>query len=116
MIKLAGRHNIIYIIQLVIWSNIRTIDIILLGYFFNFKASSIFTPLMFFGEFISGAIVYRYQSKYLRNKDNDSLIDRFKMKNLSIESVQEKSNKFKVFILLFLASFLDFAEYIITTF
>lgn len=116
MIKLAGRHNIIYIIQLVIWSNIRTIDIILLGYFFNFKASSIFTPLMFLGEFTSGAIVYRYQSKYLRNKDNDSLIDRFKMKNLSIESVQEKSNKFKVFILLFLASFLDFAEYIITTF
>ena len=116
MIKLAGRHNIIYIIQLVIWSNIRAIDIILLGYFFNFKASSIFTPLMFFGEFTSGAIVYRYQSKYLRNKDNDSLIDRFKMKNLSIESVQEKSNKLKVFILLFLASFLDFAEYIITTF
>ena len=116
MIKFTKRRNIIYIIQLVLWSNLRTLVKILLNLFFDFKKSSLFTILMFFGEFTSGSIVYKYQSKYLRKKENDSIFALIKKNNPSFEKNQSKINKMKVYALLFIATFFDFVEFIITTF
>ena len=78
MIKFTKRRNIFYIIQLVIWSNLRTLIKMLLKLLYNFKKSSLSTILMFFGEFTSGSIVYKYQSKYLRKKENDVILSMIK--------------------------------------
>jgi hypothetical protein len=71
---------------------------------------------MFFGEFTSGSIVYKYQSKYLRKKENEAIIALIKKNHPSFEKNQFKINKIKVYILLIIATFLDFVEFIITTF
>ena len=117
MIKFTKRRNIFYIIQLVIWSNLRTLIKMLLKLLYNFKKSSLSTILMFFGEFTSGSIVYKYQSKYLRKKENDVILSLIKKKNnLSFEKNKSKPNKLKVFFLLFIATYLDFVEFIIHSF
>ena len=116
MIKITGRHNVIYIIQLVIWSNIRTIDKIILSHLYNFNKSSIFTVLMFLGELTSGALVYKYQSKYLRKKEDDNYINKIRKRSTSLQKYIYKPNSIKIYILLFFATFLDFVEFIITSF
>ena len=116
MIKITGRHNVIYIIQLVIWSNIRTIDKIILSHLYNFNKSSIFTVLMFLGELTSGALVYKYQSKYLRKKEDDNYINKVRKRSTSLQKYIYKPNSIKIYILLFFATFLDFVEFIITSF
>ena len=73
MIKIAKRHNIIYIVQLIVWSYLRVLVKNLLGYFYDFKVTSLFCILMFFGEFTSGSIVYKYQSKFLRRNEIENL-------------------------------------------
>ena len=117
MIKITGRRNIIYIIQLIVWSNTRVLVKIFLSLFYDFKKSSLFTLLMFFGEFISGLIVYKYQSKYLRNNDKENLIVKNMRKlDKTFDKEYYKNNKFKTFILLFFATFFDFVEFMITTY
>ena len=116
MIKITGRHNVIYIIQLVIWSNIRTIDKIILSHLYNFNKSAIFTVLMFLGELTSGALVYKYQSKYLRKKEDDNYINKIRKRSTSLQKYIYKPNSIKIYILLFFATFLDFVEFIITSF
>ena len=116
MIKITGRHNVIYIIQLVIWSNIRTIDKIILSHLYNFNKSAIFTVLMFLGELTSGALVYKYQSKYLRKKEDDNYINKVRKRSTSLQKYIYKPNSIKIYILLFFATFLDFVEFIITSF
>ena len=116
MIKFTKRRNIFYIIQLVIWSNLRTLIKMLLKLLYNFKKSSLSTILMFFGEFTSGSIVYKYQSKYLRKKENDVILSLIKKNNLSFEKNKSKPNKLNVFFLLFIATYLDFVEFIIHSF
>ena len=116
MIKFTKRRNIFYIIQLVIWSNLRTLIKMLLKLLYNFKKSSLSTILMFFGEFTSGSIVYKYQSKYLRKKENDVILSMIKKNNLSFEKNKSKPNKLTVFFLLFIATYLDFVEFIIHSF
>ena len=118
MIKIAKRHNIIYIVQLIVWSYLRVLVKNLLGYFYDFKVTSLFCILMFFGEFTSGSIVYKYQSKFLRRNEieNLELIKAMKRKNSDFEKYQHQTNKVKVFTLLFLATFFDFVEFILTTF
>ena len=116
MIKITGRHNVIYIIQLVIWSNIRTIDKIILSHLYNFNKSAIFTVLMFLGELTSGALVCKYQSKYLRKKEDDNYINKVRKRSTSLQKYIYKPNSIKIYILLFFATFLDFVEFIITSF
>ena len=118
MIKIAKRHNIIYIIQFMIWSYLRVLIKMLLSFFYDFSISSLFTIIMFFGEFTSGLIVYKYQSKFLRKNEieNIALIEAMKRKNTHYSKYQKQTNKLKVFSLLFLAAFLDFVEYILASF
>ena len=116
MIKFTKRRNIFYIIQLVLWSNLRTLIKILLTLFYSFNKSSLYSILMFFGEFTSGSIVYKYQSKYLRKKENDAILSIIKKNNISFEKHKSKTNKLKVSFLLFIATYLDFVEFIITSF
>ena len=112
MIKFTGRRNILYMIQLAIWSFARMLVKFFLEDTFRFIKSQLFTFLMFMGEFTGGLIVHLYQRKYLKIKENKFLVNQ--KKNSSIEN--KKQNKFKIFSLLFMSAFLDFVEFNISSF
>ena len=65
MIKFALRKNLIYPLQMLIWGIFREIDIYLINIFLEFNNSSIFTLLMFIGEFIAGLIFHLIQKRFL---------------------------------------------------
>ena len=113
MIKFVSRPNIIYLIQLIIWNVLRKIEKIIIGEVFGFDNSSIFSLLMFIGEFLAGLTIFRYQKKSLAKKKNKSDTPTF----LSIELIQnEKHISFhdsvcKIYFLIFISSFFDFIEF-----
>ena len=66
--KLAIRRNLIYLIQHIIWSFARQVLTWILGEYFKFGSSLVFSPLMFLGETLGGAIIYFYQKKIMKTK------------------------------------------------
>ena len=69
-IKFAWRRNLIYPIQLLIWTVLRNIIEQLLNSFFNFSKTLLFTILMFLGEFLAGLKIYI--SKKFYSKENNT--------------------------------------------
>ena len=114
MIKLGRRHNLIYAMMFVIFNILRKIDSIIMKNHMEFHGSLLLTIIMFIADFISGLIVYLYNLKYLKEKEAS--------KFMGIELIQAPSNiespdsSFKIFILLFMASYLDFEEYLLSSF
>ena len=106
MIKIGSRRNIRYIIHLIIWGYMRVIDKIILGKLFDFNQSSIYTFLMFLGEFNGGIIIYKYQAKYLRKDDTSKNIAnklKFNMKlSFSILQPKVKCIYFKIYVYFYL--------------
>ena len=110
MIKFVSRPNLIYILQLIIWNELRKIEKIIMSEVLHFGGSGIFTPLMFFGEFLAGLIIYKYQERFINNKK--------KLSNfMSIVLIQSPNNistpdkKTKIYLLIFFSSFFDFLEF-----
>ena len=114
MIKFAKRRNLIYAMMFVIFNFLRKADSIVMKNYIGFSGSLILTSLMFIADFISGLIVYLYNLKYLKEKEAS--------KFMGIELIQASSNitppdsNFKIFILIFFASFVDFTEYILSSY
>ena len=114
MIKFAKRRNLIYAMMFVIFNFLRKTDSIVMKNYIGFSGSLILTSLMFIADFISGLIVYLYNLKYLKEKEAS--------KFMGIELIQASSNitppdsNFKIFILIFFASFVDFTEYILSSY
>ena len=67
-IKIGIRHNLIYLLMLIIFNFLRKVDLIVLDRVYEFNSSTIFTFLMFLGEFLAGLIIYKYQISNLPNK------------------------------------------------
>ena len=110
MIKFVSRPNLIYILQLIIWTELRKVDKIIMSEVLGFSSSGIFTSLMFLGEFLAGLIIYRYQEGFVIKKK--------KLTNfLSIVLIQGQNNlsspdkPLKIYILIFFSSFFDFIEF-----
>ena len=111
MIKFAYRKNLIYILQLIIWNLLRKIEKTIISKGLGFGASSIFTLLMFLGDFIFGLIIYLYQLQFLKkNKDEPSKFMSITLLHKENELVPPDS-KLKIYTLLFFASFFDFIEF-----
>ncbi len=114
MIKFAKRRNLIYAMMFVIFNFLRKADSIVMKNYIGFSGSLILTSLMFIADFISGLNVYIYNLKYLKEKEAS--------KFMGIELIQASSNitppdsNFKIFILIFFASFVDFTEYILSSY
>ena len=73
MLKFALRRNLIYPLQYLIWTVLRDVESIVVGYFLEFESSSINVALMFMGEFLAGLIIYLYQKQFsLNNKKEKS--------------------------------------------
>ena len=68
MIKFALRRNLIYPLQLLIFSSVRDIEKELLRHFYGFDYSLILTSLMFIVEILAGLIIYLYQKKTIKKK------------------------------------------------
>ena len=119
MIKFALRRNLLYPFQLIIWNFIRQLLSELIKNLYSFNNSFLYTFLMFFGEFISGGILFLYQKKCIEGKKEKKEKKYF----MSIELLQNDEeeedyfvplvNKIKILILIFLATFFDAVGYII---
>ena len=116
MIKFTLRYNLIYILQLIIWNLLRKIEKTVVSSVLNFDKSIIFTLLMFLGELIMGFAIYSYQLNFLRKNNNKP------SKFMSITLIQSSNelvppdSKYKIYFLLFFASFFDFVEFTISIF
>ena len=66
MLKFALRRNLIYPLQLIISNLVRQLLKEFLGYKFQFSNSLAYTPLMYFGELIGGAVLRLIQKRILK--------------------------------------------------
>ena len=114
-IKCTSRPNMKYLVHLIIWSFIRDILKDIMHVLLDFNVNLIYPLLMFLGEFIFGLIIYLYQKKYFFNK-NDNTTSRFMGIELisNYNSLKLRDNKYKIFSLIFFASFFDFIQFIMT--
>ena len=114
MIKISIRKNLIYLLLLFVSYTLRRIVIILLDKIFGLDNSLILSFLMILGEIVGGIIIYLYQSTFSQNSKREK-------SKLMIELIQndremKKADKNrKIVFLLFLASFFDLVEHLITT-
>ena len=58
LIKLSIRRNLIHLIYLLIWTNIRKVETIIIRQSLGFSASTLYILLMFLGEFLAGLIIF----------------------------------------------------------
>ena len=117
MIKLSLRRNSIYIIQVIIYYNIRRVVKDIITKNFEFNSSLIFTILMHFGEFFGGLSIYIYRKTFLNKGKN-----KIKLEGLSINIIQKAiqmrriDGYFKIIVLIFFSAFFDFIEFILLSF
>ena len=112
-IKFAWRRNLIYPIQLLIWTFIRKINAMILDKEFNYSKSIIFTELMFLGEFLAGFILNAYQKSFIKKKSNEESKKGQFIYNEN--TLSRPDSKIKIFFLIFVASYFDFVEFILST-
>ena len=114
MIKFGIRHNLIYALMFVIFNFLRKADSIIMKKYIEYHGSLFLTVIMFIADFISGLIAYLYNLKYLREKKAS--------KFMGIELIQASSSItppdscFKIYILIFFTSFIDFVEYVLSSY
>ena len=114
--KFAWRHNLIYPIFLLLWILLRRAITFLLSRFFNFSKNILFTLLMFFGEFSTCLIIYFYQKRFLKNKNNNS--DNEDTKNSLIFNgmqINTLDSNIKIGFLIFVSAYFDFVEFNLST-
>ena len=102
--------------MVILYSVIRTLDKFLIKEFFGFNGSIIYTLLMFSSEGLTGLIILKYQSKYLKEKKTAILNNTRMSIYLAEEEKKAKNIKqiIKIYGLLFLATFFDFIEFTIS--
>ena len=120
MIKFALRPNLIYPLQLILWSFIRSVERELIGQFYTSKFNLTYLPLMFFGEFIFGGGLFLYEYQYLKKKkeNNKGVIPINFMSIHLIDNsnnlMQARDNKFKIILLIMFNAFFDFVEFVLS--
>jgi hypothetical protein len=114
MIKFVSRPNIIYLVQLIIWNVLRKIEKTIISEVFDFGSSTIFSLLMFIGEFLAGLILARYQNKFL-NTRSSTLTNTSTRTTINLiqnqNEITRPDNVFILYILLFITAFYDFVEF-----
>ena len=113
LIKISLRHNSIYPFQYLIWTLLRDVETTLISYFFNLGYLLIYTPLMFFGEFLAGLIFYLYQKKFL-SKNKIGVLSKFLTDNfMKTEEKFVKDSKGKIIFLLITSALCDFVQFLV---
>ena len=112
IMKFAWRHNLIYPTILLLWILLRKADTFILSKVFNFSKNLLFTLLMFFGEFITGLILFFYQKRFLHKKKDE------KKENFLIYNEKEidiPDSYIKIVFIVLVAGYSDFVEFILST-
>ena len=113
MIKFALRRNFIFPLQLLIFNVLRDIESILINKFIDDSVSLIYTPIMFFGEFLAGLIIYLYQKKYLRKKEMPIQYSKKIELIIGDSTYKPLDSNIKIMIIIFFAGFFDFIQFMI---
>ena len=111
MIKFGIRHNLLYPMMLASFTFMRNVENILMRKLLDFNGSVILTLIMFFAEFISGLILYKYQLR-MSKKKGTTLMGISLKQNSSYKS-NSNSNNITLYILIFSISLFDFTEFTI---
>ena len=114
MIKFALRRNLIYPLQLLIYAIIRDIEIYLIKEFLNFQNSSIFTLLMFFGEFLGGLIFHLLQRRFLSKNKKENELEFLNIRFFRKEINFTFDDKAKIFVLIIFLSSFDFVQFLLS--
>ena len=117
MIKFALRPNLRYPIQLIIWSFIRTIERELIGQFYSYKINLVYLPLMFFGEFLFGGIIYlyiEYTSKKTKENENAISFMSIRLIDNSNKILKRRDKYYKIILLILFNVFFDFVEFVLS--
>ena len=112
-IRIGIRHNLIYLLMLIIFNFLRKVDLIVLEKVFELNSSIIFVIFMFLGEFFAGLIISIYQASFFTRKKNNITSEKLITNHLDIQS---RDSTFKIFLLLFICSLFDFIEFLISTY
>jgi len=113
-IRIGIRHNLIYLLMLIIFNFLRKVDLIVLDKIFEFNVSMIFIIFMFFGELLAGLIIYMYQISFLPSRKSNVSKG---VKLISGPSeISPHDSKFKIYVLVFVISLFDFIEYLVSTY
>ena len=116
MIKIGIRKNLFYPMMIIIFTFSRSIVEISIEQIYNFDNQIILTLLMFISEFLSGAIFYNYQKKFLMEK-NSALIERKSIKSRSTNfTLDTHKNKYKKYILVLACAIFDFSQFALITY
>ena len=110
MIKFALRRNLIYVLQYIIWSLLRFLLTIYMDSTFKLGKSYIFIQSIFFGEILTGAIMYFSQKKYNKQK-KDQYFMSIKLISLEDKQLVSKDNKIIILFFIFLITFLDLVAF-----
>jgi hypothetical protein len=118
MIKIGLRKNLLYPLLLIIFTFFRRILSVIISEFLEFESSlSFLTLLMFFSEFITGLIIYIYQLKFLKYNKKRTKSKNSRIKYLvSNNKISYHDSRFKVYILIFIGTYFDFVEFILTSY
>ena len=112
MIKFALRRNLIYPLQLLIFSLARDIEKDILGRVYKFDYPFHFTILMFIGEILAGLIIYLYQKKIISKKKSPV---RTRLKSVVSErKLKTVDGTCKIMFLIFCAGLMDFVQTVIS--
>ena len=112
MIKAATRPNLRYPLQLLLYKELRNIESILINRLLKFDDALLFTLLMFLGEFLSGLIIYLYQTKILKkNKDPSKYMI---LKFVKSKNVKKIDGILKIFFIIFCCALFDYVQFILS--
>ena len=114
MIKLALRRNLIFPFQMLLLGTMRELSSYLISQFLEFNSSSIFTLLMFIGEFLGGLIFHLLQKRYLSQNKKRNKLEFLNIKLIKKKENITKDNKTKIFFIIFTLSFYDFVQFLLS--
>ena len=104
-IKIGIRHNLLYPFLLIIFIEVRRIEIIIINEFFKYKGPFVFPILIFLSKFSFGLMGFYYYNNYEKKPFKSHYITIQKLSNYEIKS---PDSNFKIFILIIIASIFDF--------
>ena len=117
MIKIGLRNNLLYPLLLIIFTFFRRILSDIINNLLKFESSlSFLTLLMFFSEFIVGLFIYMHQIKFLKNNQK-TIQNKSNIKYIvSHNKISYPDSIFKIYILIFIATYFDFVEFILVSY
>ena len=93
-IKFALRRNLIYPFQYTLWGFVREIVKMIINDIIKFDSPYLYIPLMFLGEIFAGAIMYLYERRIMKAKNEEKKESYFMSIKLISNEKEEEGDYF----------------------